>query len=528
MNQLKNSTAVIYARFSSNNQREESIDAQLRICREYAKQHGLNIVSCYTDYAKSATTADRDSFQQMISDSYKGGFRYVIVHKLDRFSRDKYDSVVYKRKLRNNNVRLLSVSENLDDSPESIMLESVLEGMSQYYSQNLAREVKKGQKESALKCLHLGGTPPLGYDIDSNRHYIINEQEAEIVKFIFHQYLNSNGYKQLMNSLNERGYRTKRGEKFVQSSLAKILTNVKYKGTYTFNRYTDKDFTGRRSPKLKEPDEIITIPNGMPAIINEDMFERVQVKLKKNKGHRGKFKANRVYSLSGLIYCGECGSLYHGNYRKNGRGKRDYTSYRCSARLQHKGCTNTEIRLEYIEGYTIDIIKEYLTSITTNSNDNIGNAVKQFTIERTKVIDTTIQNFSQQASEIDSKITEIVRLVSESQISISSVTKPLKELEDEKTCINQALEQHLLEKRELELRINELNDTIYTYSCFNGTLNDVEARNLVEKFVDKVILYFDRVEVYLKTNIIENAEFKPFIATDSRNNIFQKYRVINR
>ncbi len=138
------------------------------------------------------------------------------------------------------------------------MLESVLEGMSQYYSKNLAREVKKGQKESALQCRHLGGIAPLGYDIDKNKQYVINIGEAEIVKYIFTQYLAGDGYKQLMSSLFEMGYRTKQGKPFVQSSLAKILTNAKYKGTYTFNRYTDKDFTGKRSPKLKASDEIIT------------------------------------------------------------------------------------------------------------------------------------------------------------------------------------------------------------------------------------------------------------------------------
>ena len=154
------STAVIYARFSSYNQREESIEAQERACREYASRKGLQVIGVYADRAKSGTSAEREEFQQMIKDSGEKKFRYLIVHKLDRFSRDKYDSVIYKRKLRANGVKIISAVENLDDSPESIMLESVIEGMAQYYSKNLAREVMKGLRESAYDCKHLGGIPP--------------------------------------------------------------------------------------------------------------------------------------------------------------------------------------------------------------------------------------------------------------------------------------------------------------------------------------------------------------------------------
>jgi site-specific DNA recombinase len=173
--------AAAYARYSSDNQREESIDAQLRAIREYCDRNGIRLVKIYTDEARSATTDDRPGFLQMIQDSALGLFDAVIVHKLDRFSRDRYDSAFYKRQLKKNGVRLISVLENLDDSPESIILESVLEGMAEYYSRNLAREVMKGMKETALQCKHTGGKPPLGYDVAPDGTYVINEQEAKAV-----------------------------------------------------------------------------------------------------------------------------------------------------------------------------------------------------------------------------------------------------------------------------------------------------------------------------------------------------------
>ncbi|MDE5771425.1 MAG: recombinase family protein [Ruminococcus sp.] len=169
---LKIPKVALYARFSSDNQRSESIDAQVRAMSNFCKQNHWQIVATYTDEARSATTDNRPQFQQMISDSSKGIFEIVLVHKLDRFSRDRYDSAIYKKRLKKNNVRLCSVLERMDDSPESIMMESVLEGMAEYYSKNLSREVMKGMNETALQCKHTGGCTPLGYDLDENKHLI--------------------------------------------------------------------------------------------------------------------------------------------------------------------------------------------------------------------------------------------------------------------------------------------------------------------------------------------------------------------
>ena len=147
--------AVAYARYSSDNQREESIDAQVRAIKEFCKKEKIDLIKIYKDEAKTATTDDREDFLNMISDSSYKNFDAVIVHKLDRFARNRYDSAFYKKKLKENGARVISVLEYLDDSPESVILESVLEGMAEYYSKNLSREVMKGMKETALQCKHL-------------------------------------------------------------------------------------------------------------------------------------------------------------------------------------------------------------------------------------------------------------------------------------------------------------------------------------------------------------------------------------
>ena len=175
--------AVIYARFSSDNQRDESIDAQMRAIQEYARRNDILIVGEYVDRARSATTDNRPEFLRMIADSKKETFDVVLVHKLDRFARNRHDSIGYRMELKRHNVSLISVLEYLDDeSPESLILESVLEAMAEYYSKNLAREVNKGMRENALKAMHTGGLPPLGYDVHPDtRKLVINETEAVAV-----------------------------------------------------------------------------------------------------------------------------------------------------------------------------------------------------------------------------------------------------------------------------------------------------------------------------------------------------------
>jgi site-specific DNA recombinase len=225
---MKNLRAVAYARFSSDNQRDESIDAQMRAIEQFCEQKGLLLVETYTDRAKSATSDKRPAFQKLITDSDKHIFDVVVVHKLDRFSRDKYDSAKYKHKLKKNGVKVLSVTENLDGSPESIILESVIEGMAEYYSKNLAREVMKGMKETALKCQHTGGFAPLGYSVDPvTRKYVINESEREIVETIFDMYLDGNGYNQIVKALNEKKFKSRYGKAIGKSIIPTILSNEK-------------------------------------------------------------------------------------------------------------------------------------------------------------------------------------------------------------------------------------------------------------------------------------------------------------
>ncbi|MGL6167576.1 MAG: recombinase family protein, partial [Fusobacteriaceae bacterium] len=354
---------VCYIRFSSDNQKEESVDAQLRAISAYCKGNNYIIREKYIDRAQSGTTDKRPEFQRMISDAEKGEFKYVIVHKLDRFSRNRYDSIIYKKKLQSLGIRVISVLENFDDSPESVILESMMEGFAEYYSKNLAREVKKGLAENAYQCKHTGGLAPLGYNVDPiTKKYNINVGEAECVKLIYKLYLDDWTSGNIFKKLNELGYKTKKKSDWTKNSLQSILRNEKYTGTYIYNKVAAKDMRGKRNNhNYKNDEEIIRIENGLPVIIPKEEFERVKEKMAGRKLDPSQTVSKQTYLLSGLVKC-ECGHAMSGNVRrakrKNKSGtvnKPEYVSYRCGCRKTKSTivCDNSEIRKEYLEEYVM-------------------------------------------------------------------------------------------------------------------------------------------------------------------------------
>ena len=197
--------AVIYARYSSDNQREESIEGQLRDCMQYAEFNDITVVGTYIDRSMSAKTDNRPNFQKMIKDSAKRIFDVIIVWKLDRFARNRFDSAYYKNALKKNGVRVISAKESISKGAEGIILESVLEGYAEYYSVKLAEKVNRGMTDNALKGLYNGCVVPLGYYVDEEQHLQIDEKKAPFVREIFQRYVDGEMIKSIIADMNARG-----------------------------------------------------------------------------------------------------------------------------------------------------------------------------------------------------------------------------------------------------------------------------------------------------------------------------------
>ncbi len=490
---------AIYARFSSGNQREESIDAQVRACAKYAEDNGFVVGKIYADHAKSATTDDREQFQEMMADSAKAKFRHIIIHKLDRFSRDRYDSVIYKRKLKINGIKLHSVLERIDDSPESIFLESLLEGNAEYYSRNLAREVMKGLKENAYQCKHTGGFAPLGYNVDKEtKKYLINEEETKIVKSIFEMYTTGHGYKQIMCYLNSLGYKTKAGKAFGSSSVHTILKNEKYTGTYIYNRKKEKGLDGKRRPMLKAEDEIIRIEGGMPQIIDKETFDKAQAILAKNLQNGGKFKAKETYLLSGLAFCGECGSALYGNTRFCGRGKTKYVTYRCSNRAQHKGCKNKEVNKEYLDNFVLDEL--YSSLFNEESIKKLAKMLTEYNNERNSFNAEELAEVKAQLDSAMKEINNIVELIAQTGIGFDTVKEKIRDLEERKQYLENRIQELTIDKS-LQISEETVTELVGKSKNFVKTKNIAECRYFIDSYIEKVLVFNNHVEVYYKIKV---------------------------
>ena len=418
---------ALYARYSSENQRSESIDAQIRAMKAYCEQHNFTIVETYIDEAKSGTSTDkRTAFNKMIKDSSAHNFNIVLVHKLDRFSRNRYDSAIYKRELKKNGVNVYSVLENLDNSPESILLESLLVGLSEFYSANLGRESFKGLRENAFQCKHTGGIPPLGYDVDPDtRKLVINEDEARAVRIIFDMYSNGYGYSAIIDRLYELNLKTKLGKNFGKNSLYSILSNPKYQGMYVYNRCSAKNTVGTRNTHLyKDDEDIIFVEGGCPQIVPTDVFVKVQKKLTEHKHTGGRENAKECYLLSGKVFCRECSKAMVGNSRHSGRSKLLHVTYRCPSRKYI--CTSKEINRDYLEEYVLELIEKEI--LNSQALHKLRRAIEKYA-EKAQI--PTESQWQQELGEIDAAIKNVAEAI-EAGLLTDVLVARLKELEKRK------------------------------------------------------------------------------------------------
>ncbi|OGO90313.1 MAG: hypothetical protein A2Y17_12145 [Clostridiales bacterium GWF2_38_85] len=487
---------VLYARFSSDNQRDESIDAQLRAMHEYCSKLGAIIVTEYIDRAKSATTDDRPEFLHMIDDAKNEEFDFVIVHKLDRFSRNRYDSAHYRHELKKHGISLVSVIEQLDDSPEGIIMESVLEGMGEYYSKNLSREVMKGMKESALQGLATGGVAPFGLAIDTQtRKYIINEDEAPAVRFIFEQVSNGVGYTRIIQQLNEMGYRTRKGKLFGKNSIHEILRNEKYKGVFVFNRSQGKDCTGKRNNHYrKDEEEIIRIPGAIEPIVDENTFDAV-TRIIASRRRATPINAKEVYLLAGKVYCGECGSAMTGNRKHAGRNKTLYVTYRCGG-SHLKGridCKNKEISRDKLENF---VMKELARVIFNDETlNNIIAEYQEFCARNNENGIQKIEVIQKKLQAVQGKIDNLIQLMAET--GSKNVVLTLGKLEKEQ----EQLETELA-KAEAELNYPTIDENkiraAYKTAREQFLFGELpEKQLLINHYLNKVVVYKEHIEVFL-------------------------------
>ena len=413
----ENINAVIYARYSSHNQREESIEGQIRECMEFAERNGINVVGSYVDRALSAKTDNRPEFQRMIKNSYKRLYSMVIVWKLDRFARNRYDSAHYKMLLKKNGVKTVSAKESIAEGSEGVLLESLLEGMAEYYSLELSEKVLRGLKENALKCKVNGGQCAFGYKVIEQKTYK-DETTAPIVEEIFTSYSEGKNIKQIVNMLNDRGIRTKYDCPMSINIIQYMLSNRKYIGEYKFRD--------------------VVIPNGIPAIISEDLFERVQERLRKNKKAPARYKAEDDYLLTTKLFCGKCEAYMIGESGTS-HTKEVHRYYKCANTKKRHACDKKTVKKDWIERIAIKIAMDAL------KDDKLIERL----VNRIYVMQSTgssrVPRLQEQLKETETKIRNIIAAI-EQGILTDSTKERLNELETRKKELEISILQEQIKK----------------------------------------------------------------------------------
>lgn len=477
---LNLANVVIYARYSSAGQNDQSIDGQLAKCREYAQQRGYRVVGEYCDRALSGRYAEtRPEFQRLISDSAKHAFDFVLVWKLDRFSRDRYDSAIYKKKLRANGVRVLSVTEGVGDSSESVLLEAILEAMAEEYSRQLAQNVRRGMRQNAEKGLSLGGLAPLGYRV-VNKQYEINEDEARIVRFIHEQYADGAGQKQIVADCARLGYRNQRGNPLTLASVKRILANERYAGRY--------DYLGE-----------IVIEDAFPAIVSKDLKKRVRDRLKANARAPGHAKAKVEYLLHGKLFCGECGAPMIGECGR-GRHGATYYYYTCAARKKQHTCKKRNERKDELEASIVDYIG---SCVLTDSW--IDGAAERVVAEYQKSYDASgIKPLEKQIRDADKEIDQLVdALIS---ATAEAARRRINERIEAAEARKQALEADLASLRiASRVQIKKEDVAAWLNQFRRGNSADLEYRKkVIDLFVNAIYLYDDSFKLFL--NVTDSAQ----------------------
>lgn len=464
---------VIYARFSSNKQNETSIEAQILECEQYCKRNEYNVIETYADKALSGRSDNRAEFQKMIQDSEERTFTKVVVYQLDRFSRCKEDSAIYKYKLKKNGVKVVSARENITDDPSGILVETMLEGIAEYYSAELSQKVKRNLKLNAEKGWFNGGRVPFGYkSVEVNlgsytkKKLEINPVTAPVVKKIFDMRAAGDKIKDIVDYLNKEGYKTAEGNEFKEISLQPILRNKRYIG---INTYDGKEY-----------------PNTIPVIIEKSLFDSVQQMLDGFKHAPAMSKAkNEEYILTTKLFCGKCKSNFVGVCGTSCNGT-VYHYYRCNG-TKNKNCKRKSIPKDYIENV---VISECLKLLTDENIDTIAKKVCEI-CKKENSKTSLIRGLEVEVKNINKKL-ENLMIALESGENTAIINKRIYEKNQE---LNRT-KKRLVEEKNKIINLNENSIKFFLYQLKRENIQDIKYKKiLINIFVNKIYVYDNKMTI---------------------------------
>lgn len=458
---------VIYARFSSSEQREESIEGQVKVCTEYAENNDYTVIRTYVDRALTGRNDKRPDLQRLLSDSNNNNFQAVIVYSIDRFGRNLQQCLTNENKLKQNGVALFSATEHFTNDPAGIFYRNLMMAHSQYYCDELSQKIRRGMDINAEKCLSTGGNIALGFKVDDKKNFQIDPDTAPIVQYIFESYASGKTVTEIINQLNSQGLKTSRGVPFNKNSLHSMLKNKRYIGIYTY----------------KGTEKI----GGMPRIISDELFNKVAEIMDKNRKAPARARAKVEYLLTTKIFCGYCKEMMTG-FSGTGKSGKVYRYYVCNG-TKKKACKKKKVNKEYIEDLVVNECRKLLT------NENIKKIANSISKISESEKDTAHLKFLKKAlSENERKHKNALNAIIE--CDLESVRKSLYE------------QIPILEKEHSELQkqiaLEEKNFPVLTVPMVHfflrklkdGNVDDIKYRKtLINVFINKIYLYDDKLTI---------------------------------
>ena len=463
--------AVVYARYSSHSQGEQSIEGQLAAAQKYAEAKGYTIIHEYIDRAMTGRNDNRDAFQQMLSDCAKRQFQVIIVWKVDRFGRNREEITFNKYRAKKHGVRVEYVAETIPEGSEGVILESVLEGMAEYYSLQLSQNIRRGNREAAKKGRFTGGRIPLGYALNDQHEFIIDTKTAPIVRRIFAAYAGGKTVTEIIRELNAEGLRTRSGQPFTHNSLSRMLKNEKYIGVYSF-----------KGGEIRMEDTV-------PAIVDKDVFYKAQDMLKANQRAPAARWSKADYLLTDKLFCGSCGAQMVGESGTSKTGAK-HTYYICVNHKRAKSCARKAIRQDWIEGYVLDQVRALV--LDDDMIQFITDAVWAYYQRQEAQMDKA-RGIEAQLHDTEAAMNNLLRAV-ESGLPLTEMTKSrLSELDAQRTALTKAIAEIQLDGG---FRLTREHIEFFLLQFREANFEDRELqKRLVDVFVNSVFITDDEMTI---------------------------------
>jgi site-specific DNA recombinase len=483
-------TTRSYIRYSDHKQDDGfSVEYQQSEIHDYCIRHGLEIFKEHIDLASTATkVAGREEFFRLMDAVKAGTVKTIIVYKLNRMFRNAYESTKYRTLMRKMGVRLLSVTQAIDEETSAgRLMTNVLSDIDQYQSETISDHVKSSMREMARQGYFTGGTVPFGYKLEEvqngakvRKKYAIDEKEAEVVEDLFRMFADNYSLRHLQSYLTNNDILTRRGKEFGITTIARILGNDFYIGTL---RYKTQGYA-----------EIVA-PGAVPTIIDDKLWRRVQARKNERKLVKPRKKKD-LYSLTGKLHCGLCGAHFFGV--KSGSVKNDikyeYKYYICSNRKGYNNCSCDKVRKEYIEQLLLAEIK---TKILNESS------IKRIALEAAEACEDSPENIQKQIvkleklkAKLEKNLDTLIEMRLDGEVTKDTAKKKAALIEEEIKEITGRLFA-LYDQREKTIT-PEAVEAFLREMLNNFTIKDEEVvKTIFDAFVENVIISNERLEIYL-------------------------------